>query len=148
MMKQLRISGNVKTLSHCLRQDLVKNIGNISCPQLYNQCHFGTKRNIEKYIDEVIKCVRAIYHADPTLMGIESKLEFFAETRHSYGRTALLLSGGASFGKFHFGVLKALWEQDLFPKIVCGSSIGSLILASFCCAPKEDVTKVSSYSVT
>jgi TAG lipase/lysophosphatidylethanolamine acyltransferase len=66
MMKQLRISGNVKTLSHCLRQDLVKNIGNISDPQLYNQCHFGTKRNIEKYIDEVIKCVRAIYHADPT----------------------------------------------------------------------------------
>jgi predicted acylesterase/phospholipase RssA len=74
-------------------------------------------------------------------MGIESKLEFFAETRHSYGRTALLLSGGASFGKFHFGVLKALWEQDLFPKIVCGSSVGSLILAGFCCLPKEDVLK-------
>ena len=36
MMKQLRNSGNVKTLAHCIRQDLRKNICNISDPQLYN----------------------------------------------------------------------------------------------------------------
>jgi len=43
-------------------------------------------------------------------MSMENKLEFFAETRHAYGRTALMLSGGANFGKFHFGLLKALYE--------------------------------------
>jgi predicted acylesterase/phospholipase RssA len=43
-------------------------------------------------------------------MSIESKLQFFAETRHSYGNTALMLSGGATFGKFHLGLLKALHE--------------------------------------
>ena len=32
MMKQLRKSDNIKTLTHCLRQDLVKNIGNMSNP--------------------------------------------------------------------------------------------------------------------
>lgn len=48
--------------------------------------------------------------ADPNLMGRESKLEFFAETRHAYGKTALLLSGGATFGKFHFGLIRALFE--------------------------------------
>ena len=36
MMKQLRKQNNVKTLSHCLRQDLVKNIGRISESSLYN----------------------------------------------------------------------------------------------------------------
>ena len=95
----------MKTLTYCLRQDLVKNICNICDPQLYNQCHLGTKRVIEKYIEEVTKCIKAIYYSDPSNLSIESKLEFFAETRHAYGRTALLLSGGATFGKFHLGLI-------------------------------------------
>ena len=64
MMKQLRKSDNVKTLTHCLRQDLVKNIGNISTPALYSQCHFGTKKNVEKYMEEVTRCIKTIYQAD------------------------------------------------------------------------------------
>ena len=143
MMKQLRNNSSIKTLAHCIRQDLVKNICNISVAPLYNQCHLGTKRIIEKYIEEVIKCIKIIYYADPNMMSIESKLEFFAETRHSYGRTALLLSGGASFGKFHFGLLKALHEQDLFPRIICGSSVGSLVLAGIACNHYKDIEKVS-----
>ena len=65
-------------------------------------------------------------------MSIEKKLTFFAETRHSYGKTALFLSGGASFGKWHFGFLRALYEQDLFPRIVAGSSIGALLGCLIC----------------
>lgn len=48
------------------------------------------------------------------------------------GRTALLLSGGASLGKYHFGVIKALYEQDLLPRVIAGSSAGSLTAAIFC----------------
>ena len=33
------------------------------------------------------------------------------ETRHAYGRTALLLSGGGSLGSFHLGVVKVRWAQ-------------------------------------
>ena len=61
MMKQLRKSNNIKTLAHCLRQDLVKNLGNLSHKNLYNQCHLGTKKNIEKYVEEVQKCIKIIY---------------------------------------------------------------------------------------
>ena len=103
----------------------------------------GTKRNIEKYIDEVIKCIKIIYHADPNLMSIESKLEFFAETRHAYGKTALMLSGGAGFGKFHFGLIKALWERDMIPRIICGSSIGSCIATVIATIPFDELEKVS-----
>ena len=141
-MKQLRKSDNIKTLAQCLRQDLMKNIGNISDPSLYNRCHLGTKRTIEKYQDEVINCIKAIYYADSNLMGIETKLEFFSETRHSYGRTALLLSGGATFGKFHFGLLSALYEHDLFPRIICGSSVGALVAAAVCCYPYSEMPKL------
>jgi len=34
-----------------------------------------------------------------------TKLAFFNEIRHSYGRTALLLSGGAALGFYHVGLL-------------------------------------------
>lgn len=41
----------------------------------------------------------------------------------------MFLSGGASFGKYHLGVIKALYENDLLPRIVVGSSAGSFM----CC---------------
>jgi TAG lipase / steryl ester hydrolase / phospholipase A2 / LPA acyltransferase len=72
-------------------------------------------------------------------MSLKQKMQFFAETRHSFGHTALMLSGGATFGKFHFGLMKVLHESDLFPRIVCGSSVGSLIAASICARPYETI---------
>lgn len=95
---------------HLLRQDLVKNIGGIAAPQLHRVCRNGTKAIIEQYHNEVIKCVQAIYYYEGSKLTAQKKLEFFAETRHSYGRTALMLSGGGGFGKFHYGVIKALYE--------------------------------------
>ncbi len=39
----------------------------------------------------------------------KDKLEFFTNTRQSFGRTALLLSGGATFGicEFYFIILRS-----------------------------------------
>ena len=76
-------------------------------------------------------------------MSIENKLDFFAETKHSYGKTALLLSGGATFGKYHFGIIKALYEQDLFPRIICGSSVGSIVATVVCSRPYDELDAVS-----
>jgi predicted acylesterase/phospholipase RssA len=87
----------------------------------------------------VIKCIQFIYYYKGSRFSLQKKLEYFAETRHSYGRTALLLSGGATFGRFHIGVVKALYEQDLLPRIVCGSSVGSIIGAYICCSPYEAI---------
>ena len=120
----------------------MKNIGNMSDPKLYNQCHFGTKQIIEKYQDEVVKSIQSIYGADSARMSIENKLEFFSQTRHSYGRTALLLSGGATFGKFHFPLLEALYEHDLVPRIICGSSAGSLTAATICSYPYSEMKRI------
>lgn len=66
-------------------------------------------------------------------------MTFFAETRHSFGQTALMLSGGATFGKYHFGVMKALHEYDLFPRTICGASVGSLTAAAVCARPYEEI---------
>jgi len=74
-----------------------------------------------------------------------NKLQFFDETLISYGHTALLLSGGASFGKFHCGLVKALYEQDLLPRIVCGSSAGSILTAVMCTRPYDQLHKTFDF---
>ncbi len=56
--------------------------------------------------------------------------------RHAVGRSALLLSGGAILGMYHIGVVQTLLETDCMPKIVAGSSAGSII-ASFLATRKK-----------
>src|SRR5690606_5362005 len=60
---------------------------------------------------------------------LKNKLDFFKDTLQSFGRPALLLSGGATLGLFHIGVVKALWEKGLLPQVITGSSAGSIIAA-------------------
>nr|CAI6607860.1 AIF_HP1_G0030800.mRNA.1.CDS.1 [Saccharomyces cerevisiae] len=47
---------------------------------------------------------------DSYLLGI------LQQTRRNIGRTALVLSGGGTFGLFHIGVLGTLFELDLLPR--------------------------------
>ena len=47
------------------------------------------------------------------------KLAFFNETRHAYGRTALLLSGGAALGFYHVGLITALYVRRLSASLTC-----------------------------
>lgn len=48
----------------------------------------------------MVTCVRLADWPDAGLE-MEEKLSFFRETRHAFGRTALLLSGGGGLGSFH-----------------------------------------------
>ena len=59
----------------------------------------------------------------------ESRLAFFNETRHSYGRTVFLCSGGAALGFYHVGIVKALMLNGLMPRVLGGSSAGSIVTA-------------------
>lgn len=55
------------------------------------------------------------------------------------GRTALALSGGASLGFYHLGVVKALHERELLPDLISGSSIGAMIAAGVCVRNDEEL---------
>lgn len=68
---------------------------------------------------------------------MRKKMEFFIEMRHAVGRTALVLSGGGLMGMYHAGVIKTLYELKLLPRIISGSSAGSII-ASFICSRKYE----------
>jgi len=56
-----------------------------------------------------------------------------------------MLSGGGGFGKFHFGIIKALNEQDLMPRIIVGSSVGSAVATLICITKYEDIDSLSLF---
>jgi TAG lipase/steryl ester hydrolase/phospholipase A2/LPA acyltransferase len=39
------------------------------------------------------------------------------------------LSGGGYLGYYHMGVVKALWTQVMLPRVISGSSAGSIMTA-------------------
>eukprot|EP00042_Codosiga_hollandica_P021876 m.78327 g.78327 ORF g.78327 m.78327 type:complete len:634 (+) comp50563_c0_seq2:92-1993(+) len=110
-----------------LRENLVRNIGGLGNPFLYNYCHIGTKDLIEDYMAMMEKCLEYVAEQDVGGMDLRAKERFFANSRQAYGRSALLFSGGFSLGMSHFGVAKCLLEQGLLPTVICGASIGALV---------------------
>ncbi|GBG31934.1 Patatin-like phospholipase domain-containing protein MGG_12849 [Hondaea fermentalgiana] len=54
----------------------------------------------------------------------ESKRRFFSELAHTYGETALCLSGGAGNAFYHLGVVKTLVDRDMLPEYITGASGG------------------------
>ncbi|PSC72827.1 Triacylglycerol lipase SDP1 [Micractinium conductrix] len=85
---------------------------------------------VQNYIDEVKECL-AFISSCPDLP-LDDRLAFLRELRHAYGRTGLVLSGGGSLGFWHFGVVKGLLEAGLLPRVVSGSSAGSIGGALLC----------------
>ena len=113
--------------------------------RLYRQTFVGTKNLIENFLKEVCQCLKLISEVDENIMSDNSKFEFFALTRHNFGRTALMFSGGAIMGLYHLGVIKCLFEEGILPRIISGSSSGSLVAAFLCSTILQDVPKVKFY---
>ncbi|KAL5067129.1 hypothetical protein RYX36_018016 [Vicia faba] len=125
-LKHRRHEGSLRDIIFCMRADLVRNLGNMCNPELHKG-RLHVPRQIKEYIDEVSTQLRMVCHSDSEELALEEKHAFMHETRHAFGRTALLLSGGASLGAFHVGVVKTLVEHKLMPRIISGSSVGSIM---------------------
>ena len=93
-------------------------------PRLYSETYYGTKHLAQDFIDELEKSLAYLLHSSHL-----TRSEKFNLAKHLHtnlGRTALCLSGGASFAWYHFGVAKALLDADLLPDVVTGSKQASL----------------------
>ncbi|KAL1191557.1 Triacylglycerol lipase SDP1L [Cardamine amara subsp. amara] len=127
-LRHRRQEGSLRDIIFFMRADLVRNLGNMCNPELHKG-RLQVPRLIKEYIDEVSTQLRMVCDTDTEELSLEEKLSFMHETRHSFGRTALLLSGGASLGAFHLGVVKTLVEHKILPRIIAGSSVGSIMCA-------------------
>lgn len=128
-IRQAREREDVNKLVFHLHEGLHGNLGNISNPALYNQIRVGTKSLIERYLQEVATALDYLCDNEFEEFGFKEKLDFFQTTGQAFGQSCLMLSGGAALGLFHIGVAKALWEQQLLPPVISGSSAGSIIAA-------------------
>ncbi|KAJ3178428.1 hypothetical protein HK101_010133 [Irineochytrium annulatum] len=138
-LRKARESGNLSSMIFLLRTSLCRNLGEVGNPKLYGYCHVGTKRLIEEYIDEVTKQLNIICDTESPDWSFDAKYDFFMNTQRSFGRTALLLSGGATFGLAHIGVLKTLHETKLLPRVINGSSVGSIVASIICTRTDEEL---------
>ncbi|PGG95338.1 hypothetical protein AJ79_10109 [Helicocarpus griseus UAMH5409] len=129
---QAKRDGDVQTIVQVIRSGLLRNLVNILSPQLYEQAHAGTKRLIEDYISEIEDAIEYVatletVPLDPKAFDSEDKLRLLHDTRQAYGRSTLVLQGGAIFGTCHLGIVKALFLRGLLPRIITGTATGALV---------------------
>lgn len=124
-------SKDLNAMQHLLRTGLSRDLGGMNMLRLYKHSWFGTKFQIDEYINTVLETIEtfadtAIRNNVPPVearayqQSLEDALKFF-------GRSALTLSGGAVLGMKHIGVIKTLWEAELLPEIISGASAGSIV---------------------
>ncbi|KAI1180301.1 lipase [Nemania sp. FL0916] len=128
---------NLKALTEaCVKNNFV----GVENSRLYSQTYYGTKNLVQHFIDEVEKSTRFLMN--PQRLSLDERRSLFKRMHANFGRTALCLSGGASFAYYHFGVVKALLEADLLPDVITGTSGGALVAALVATRTNDELKKL------
>ena len=109
-------------------------------PRLYSETYYGTKDLVQSFVDEVE--VTLSFLARTQQLSQDSKRAMFKHISTNFGRTALCLSGGATFAYYHFGVAKALLDANLLPEVITGTSGGALVAALLATRTDEELKKL------
>ena len=142
-----RVSGNTEEMMFLLRADILRNIGSLAHD---NKVKFSTPssepqavpRAVRQYMIELKSQLLSI--AQDETVTLQEKLVFLQETRHCFGRTALMMSGGGTLGTFHVGVARALNRKHLLPRVLAGSSVGSIVAAIIASRTQEELDEFFS----
>ncbi|KAL2180316.1 acyl transferase/acyl hydrolase/lysophospholipase [Thermothelomyces heterothallicus CBS 202.75] len=201
LIANARKAGDVYELINTLRTGLVRNLGNITSPKLFNCAFAGTKHLIEEYVQQFVEAIQEIVMLPPppqderqptvewfapewedgelggsgssgagsgfegggdeksaisaaaaarlskggmakATLPTQHLLDFVHDTRQGFGRTALVLQGGAIFGLCHLGVVKALYLRGLLPRIIIGTATGAMMAALVGVHPEEELPRI------
>lgn len=147
-LKQLRaarLARDFERVVFLVRTSLSRNLGRMGSAKLYAFTYIGTKHLIEEYIAEVQYALRFVFeHLQHSRADVQDTIDVLLKTRQSFGRTALLLSGGGTLGMMHIGVIKTLFEENLLPRIICGSSAGAIVAAVVCTKPDDEMNSLTT----
>lgn len=131
-MQHLRQRNELGALTTLLQESVYRHLGELNNPTLYLFARSGTKYLVTEYLDEVEQVMLTLSEQPVPGLNDSQKLSMFEQAERIYGRPALMLSGGAAFGIYHLGVVKALWEHRLLPQTLAGSSMGAIVAAAVC----------------
>ena len=142
-LDEARVSCDASRMLFLVRTALSRDLAQMSNASLYRHSHIGTKDLIDRYITAALDTIATLVDLSvhDRCDGLELKyiLDQLLAARQAFGRTALLFSGGATFGMTHIGVLKALYEARMIPRIISGASAGSIVCAVFCTRTDEEL---------
>ncbi|GAA5968070.1 hypothetical protein JCM3765_003572 [Sporobolomyces pararoseus] len=141
-LKELRENQDVEGICAVLHLVLKSNFAGTESFRLYSETYYGTKELVQQFIDQVTESLIFIRSLPPSILSTTDKLIFFKSCSKNLGSSALCLSGGASFGYYHFGVIRALLDQGLLPRVVTGTSAGALVAAFICCRTDQEISKL------
>ncbi|MCP4807300.1 MAG: DUF3336 domain-containing protein [Proteobacteria bacterium] len=139
---RLRNAEAAEELAAALDEDLSRHLADIAAPQLYEVALAGTKRLVDSWLDAVEEALRWLAHTEIPGLPRAAKLQRFEHGWRVFGRSALMLSGGATWGFHHLGVVKALMNLDLLPHILSGASTGAMVAAGVCTRTDEELRQM------
>lgn len=122
--------GERTKLLNVIQTDLNRWTCGIHNADLYNY-RTGTKAAIRTYVNLVRYLCKSL--TDNEEVPAALKLEVFSDAARSYGNTALILNGNAALGAYHLGVVKALHEANVLPRIIYGRNTGAFVAAFIGC---------------
>lgn len=108
--------------------------------KLYSETYYGTKDLVQEYVDEVATSLKFLFASGQ--LTDQEKHQLARHLSTNFGRTALCLSGGASFAYYHFGIAKAMLDADLLPDIITGTSGGALVAALLATRTNEELKQL------
>ncbi|CAK7203701.1 Lipase 5 [Sporothrix eucalyptigena] len=147
-LEDARLSSDIRRMMHLVRTALSRDVGGISSASLYSHTHTGTKHLVERYAKASVDLIHSLVDrtrnaaALPKGLTHREMLDQLLLARRSYGRSALVLSGGSVYGMAHIGVLKALFDCGLLPRIISGTSAGSIVAAVVCTKTDEEIPEL------
>ncbi|ODV89130.1 hypothetical protein CANCADRAFT_134120 [Tortispora caseinolytica NRRL Y-17796] len=136
-LKAAREAGDAEKVLSVLDACVKNNFCGSENPGLYSQCYYGTKNLVARFKDEVTSGLQYVLQSPE--ISVERKYRFFKSVDKNYGRTALCLSGGGSYAYYHFGVIKALLDEDMLPNVITGTSGGGLVAAMACTRTNDEL---------
>ncbi len=139
-MSRLREAVDPLSLLVLIQESLYRHQNELAEPELYETAWAGTKHLITEYLDEAARSIKWLATVDYPGITTEMRRATFQRSAHVYGQSALMLSGGATLGFHHLGVVKALFENDLLPSILSGASMGAMIAAGICSRTDDEIT--------
>ena len=129
-------------LLYALNEGIHGNMGGMGKSVLYRQAKSGTKVLVEQYIQEIEEALRLLAELPDEVIPTQQKLDFFYRSNVCYGRSALMLSGGGVLGFLHVGVVSELLRHGLLPRVVSGSSAGSIVAAALAAYTDEEMIQL------
>lgn len=150
ILRDCKAKYKIFAIQDIIKQGLLRNIAGIHNSKLFMRSPTGSKVLIKEYLIEFVGVLIQLA-ATPSCSQFvnpgaeftrEVKLKFFHECKIVYGTSCLLLEGGNTFGLFHLGVVKALHEHQVLPRVIVGSSIGALIASLVCIHSESELPDI------